>query len=184
MAFLPGRTNAAPMATNLTLLEQGLPPNLEEIELYGPRKVRVGGRSSTTRVRARRKGGDSGPSPLGGVNELFWQGPRGVNLDEGHPVPQGYMSGHRDHVHVGADSPQAALQAGRIAQRMGLTVRENPAFGDAVDPVHSSTSFHYRTVNHNRRKVGLGLDVSGPTNVMARYATRIARRAVRARRRS
>src|SRR4051794_39466950 len=80
MAFLPGRTNAAQMATNLTLLEQGLPPNLEEIELYGPRKVRVGGRSSTTRVRARRKGGDSGPSPLGGVNELFWQGPRGVNL--------------------------------------------------------------------------------------------------------
>ncbi len=36
----------------------------------------------------------------GQLKELFWQGPRGVNRDNGRRVPQGFVSGHATHAHV------------------------------------------------------------------------------------
>lgn len=32
--------------------------------------------------------------------ELFWQGAGGIDIDNGQVVPQGFVSGHTDHVHV------------------------------------------------------------------------------------
>jgi hypothetical protein len=34
------------------------------------------------------------------VKELFWQGQGGVNIKNGKRVPQGFVTGHKDHVHV------------------------------------------------------------------------------------
>jgi len=97
------------------------------------------------------------------IAELFWQGPDGINIKHGKKVPQGFVDGHTNHVHVAA-GPKGIISLGRLAQRMGLTVRENPAF-DPVDPVHAERSYHYSD---------RAIDVSGPPELMAKFAHRVA----------
>jgi hypothetical protein len=105
------------------------------------------------------------PAATGGSKllELFWQGPGGINVKNGAKVPQGFVSGHQDHVHVAA-GPKTVVQLGKLAQRMGLNVGENPHFG-TVHPVHVANSYHYK---------GEAIDVSGPTAKMRAFAHRVA----------
>lgn len=95
--------------------------------------------------------------------ELFWQGDGGINAKNGQVVPQGFVSGHTDHVHVAA-GPKAVVQLGKLAQKMGLHVGENPDFG-GVAPVHVQNSYHYK---------GEAIDVSGDPAKMRVYAHRVA----------
>lgn len=107
-----------------------------------------------------RPNGRVGGGPL---FELFWQGAGGVNAKNGKLVPQGFVSGHTDHVHV-ASGPITTRRLGKLAQDMGLHVGENEAYG-GVDPVHAKNSYHYR----NR-----AIDVSGSADLMRKYAQRVA----------
>jgi hypothetical protein len=119
-----------------------------------------GGRSSS--------GGDGSaaaakPRGHGPLRELFWQGPGGINAKNGAKVPQGFVSGHTDHVHVAA-GPHTVVRLGRLAQEMGLHVGENPHFG-TVHPVHVQGSYHYK---------GEAIDVSGDPALMRKFAHRVA----------
>jgi hypothetical protein len=107
----------------------------------------------------------SGATGHGGSKllELFWQGPGGIDVKNGKKVPQGFVSGHRDHVHVAA-GPKTVIALGELAQRMGLHVAENDHFG-GVNPVHVANSYHYR---------GEAIDVSGTPAQMRAYARRVA----------
>lgn len=86
----------------------------------------------------------------------------------------GPIGGHSNHVHVSDTSPTGMLAAIRLAQNMGLTVRENP-YVDPVDPVHVQRSFHYRTFpgTYNGRKLGEAIDASGSPDLMAEFFRRI-----------
>lgn len=101
-----------------------------------------------------------GKSPL---FELFYQGEGGIDVKNGQVIPQGSVSGHRDHVHVAA-GPKTVVQLGRLAEQMGLHVGENPHFG-GVNPVHVPHSYHYK---------GEAIDVSGNPSQMRKYAHRVA----------
>lgn len=135
----------------------------------------VPGTSTTKAIRGPQTGaqGASGASSSQGatsakrydVLELFWNGPGAVNVKNGKRVPKGFVSGHTEHVHV-ASGPKQAIEIGRLAQRMGLTVRENPAF-DKVDPVHTDGSYHYRNQ---------AIDVSGDPALLAKFARTVAGR--------
>lgn len=104
-----------------------------------------------------------GRSPL---LELFWQGAGGVDVKNGQKVPQGFVSGHQDHVHVAA-GPKTVVQLGKLAQRMGLTVGENSHFtGRRETGGHAPNSYHYRDQ---------AIDVSGPPDLMRAFAQRVAR---------
>lgn len=96
--------------------------------------------------------------------EMFWQGDGGVNVKNGQLVPQGFVSGHTDHVHVAA-GPKTVVQLAKLAQSMGLHVGENPNYG-GVHPVHVKNSLHYK---------GEAIDVSGDPAKMRAYAHRVAR---------
>ena len=67
------------------------------------------------------------------------------------------------HIHVAYTNPQAMLAAIRLAQSLGLAVRENP-YTESVDPVHAKNSYHYRVFPgvYGGRKLGEAIDVSGP----------------------
>lgn len=99
----------------------------------------------------------------GKLLELFWQGPGGINAKDGKKVPQGFVSGHTDHVHVAA-GPHTVVELGKLAEKMGLRVGENPHFG-RVNPVHVQDSYHYK---------GEAIDVSGRPDRMAKYARKVA----------
>lgn len=103
------------------------------------------------------------PHGKGKLLELFWQGAGGINAKNGKKVPQGFVSGHKDHVHVAA-GPKTVIELGHLAQKMGLHVGENPKFG-GVEPVHVSGSYHYKNE---------AIDVSGPPALMREYAHRVA----------
>ena len=107
----------------------------------------------------------------GPLREMFYNGPGGINVDEGKRVDHGYVDGHGEHVHVAGQQRDMKV-LGKLAQRMGLTVRENPAF-DPVDPVHTRGSFHYgrREGRRNYR----ALDVSGDPDKLLKFNQRVAR---------
>lgn len=100
----------------------------------------------------------------GPLFELFWQGAKGIDVKNGQIQPQGFVSGHTDHVHVAAGRT-TIVELGKIARRLGLHVGENPHFG-GVHPVHVEGSYHYRNQ---------AIDVSGDAGAMAAYAHRVAR---------
>lgn len=101
-----------------------------------------------------------GMSPL---KELFWQGRGGIDVKNGVKQPQGFVSGHTDHVHVAA-GPKTVVELGKLAQQLGLHVGENPQFG-GVNPVHVKGSYHYKNE---------AIDVSGDPKTMAHYAALVA----------
>jgi hypothetical protein len=110
-----------------------------------------------TSVRAPDAGGGKGGS---GIKELFYD-PQGAWKGTTR-IPA--IGGHSNHVHVAAGQ-KTVVRLGKVAQRMGLRVAENPAF-DKVDPVHVPNSYHYS----NR-----AIDVSGSPQKMAAF-TRYVRR--------
>jgi hypothetical protein len=122
--------------------------------------------SVTTSTTTSRSGGGGGGVPKSGsqIKELFWQGKGGIDIKNGKRVPQGFVSGHTDHVHVAA-GPKTTVRLGKVAQSMGLHVGENPHFG-GVHPVHVQGSNHYK---------GEAIDVSGNPELMRRFAKRVAR---------
>ena len=125
-------------------------------------------RLPTTTTGGRRptvSGPTSGHGP-GDLKELFWQGQGGIDVKNGAVVPQGFVSGHQDHVHV-ASGPKQVVRIGRQAQKMGLHVGENAAF-DGRNPTggHAPNSYHYR---------GQAIDVSGDPAKMRAFAAWVAR---------
>lgn len=104
-------------------------------------------------------------APKSKLLELFWQGQNGIDAKNGVKVPQGFVSGHTDHVHVAA-GPKTVVALGKLAQQMGLHVGENPKFG-GVNPVHAKNSYHYK---------GEAIDVSGDPKLMAHFAATVAHR--------
>lgn len=109
--------------------------------------------------------GSWGVKPRGQLLEMFYNGPgNAVNVKNGSRVGKGFVDGHGSHVHVGGN-PRTVVEIGRMAQRMGLTVRENKAF-DPVDPVHVEGSLHYSNQ---------AADISGDPRKMAALTRRVAR---------
>ncbi len=69
-----------------------------------------------------------------------------------------------------------AVEAGLLAQKLGLRVSENPYF-DKVDPVHTSKSDHYRTVGtYKGKKYGGAIDVSGNPGAMRKFFATLEKR--------
>lgn len=131
-------------------------------------RVQSGSYTSTTPLktvttRAAKAHSSSTSSGLGPLRELFWQGQGGIDAKNGAKVPQGFVSGHTDHVHV-ASGPKTVVELGKLAQSMGLRVAENPHFG-GVHPVHVKGSYHYK---------GEAIDVSGDPKKMAHFAATVA----------
>lgn len=109
----------------------------------------------------------------GSLAELFYD-PLGA-YDEGKFIDP--IGGHSDHVHVSMRNAQAMINAIGMAQKMGLSARENP-YTDPVDPVHTTGSYHYRNFpgTYGGKNVGMGLDVSGdPARMAAFYKAILAR---------
>lgn len=136
-------------------------------------QVDVQTRTSKTAGQSQAKGeGGGGKSsrkdaggPIGGpLLEMFYNGPGGVNVDNGKRVKRGFVSGHTNHVHVAA-GPKTTRTLAKLAQDMGLTVRELEPY-DKVDPVHTGGSYHYRKQ---------AADISGDPKLMAEYSRRVAR---------
>ena len=102
----------------------------------------------------------------GGLAEAFYD-PLG-SWDSGHFG--GPIGGHSDHVHISETDPQGMLNAIKLAQSLGLHVGENP-YVDTVEPVHVEGSYHYRTFDglYDGKKLGQGIDVSGPAEKMAQF---------------
>lgn len=87
-----------------------------------------------------------------------------------------------EHIHFASTNPQTELQAIKLAEQLGLSVRENPYTGDTVDPVHAKNSYHYRTFPglYNGRKLGEAADASGSEAAMLRLYALLAKRQGRA----
>lgn len=101
-------------------------------------------------------------------HELFYD-PLG-GWDEGTSI--GAIGGHDTHVHVAAE-PDLIVQLGNLAKSLGLSVRENAYFGDAVDPVHTAGSWHDKTgQTKDGKTVGLAFDASGSPSAMESFTRR------------
>lgn len=120
-----------------------------------------------------------GSSQAGQLDELFFDPLGGWDRPKGSKkiVSIGAIGGHGGHAHVGGD-PELMLRLGRSAKRMGLGVRENPAF-DPVDPVHTKGSLHYKSgrvrTKRGKRKVGKAIDVSGDPQMVTAFVRKVAR---------
>lgn len=99
-----------------------------------------------------------GQPSMGGFAELLHEGVGGPTHSTG------------EHIHFAATDPQKELAAIKLAQSLGLSVRENPYTGDTVDPVHAKNSYHYRTFpgKYNGRTLGEAADASGNSAAMAK----------------
>jgi hypothetical protein len=141
----------------------------------GVRTVKTPGSTVTTTTTAGgkttspSKPGRSGKGVLPGLQgkggqlkELFYD-PQG-GWKNGTRIPA--IGGHSDHVHVAGSGPKATIALAKLAQQMGLTVRENSAF-DKVDPVHAKNSNHYRFHGEG------AADISGTPAQMAAYTRRV-----------
>lgn len=103
---------------------------------------------------------------LGGTLEELIHDPMREHYVDGGQRVSGAHGGHGGHVHVALNNPQAMKVAIQRAQRMGLSVRDNP-LTDKVDPVHSKNSFHYRTFPGTN--IGMGADISGDPRTMTAF---------------
>lgn len=140
-----------------------LASGLEDAELP------AGGAVAAPQSTDRQTNGSGGPGRsakaqgLSPLLEMFWQGPGGVNVDNGKLVRQGYVPGHTDHVHVAAGPKTLSRLDGRAAD-FGLRVSS----ADRPGAVTSSgnTSFH---------AVGKARDYAGSAKQMAAFAQYVAR---------
>lgn len=85
-------------------------------------------------------------------------------------------TGHDTHTHAAFRDPNSALRAIALAQKLGLSVRENP-YTDKVDPVHTKKSWHYQQFPglYNGRRLGRAIDVSGDPNALSNYYRQLRR---------
>jgi hypothetical protein len=102
----------------------------------------------------------------GTLRESFYNGPGGVNVDDGKKVAKGYVSGHTDHVHAAADNDEDRIWLEVQAKKRGLTVTSEGG------GKHAAGSFHYQRTKKGRSK---GIDVSGDPAAMAAYSRDVAR---------
>jgi hypothetical protein len=162
-------------ARNIAQMPVQVAPRMPTSRRSGGKQASGSGRGSNERG-SRGRGGRGGRVPMAGkpsaVAELFWQGPGGINIDEGKVVPQGYVDGHTGHVHFATRNAKVMLAAAKKARELGLHVGENEKW-DPVDPVHTSGSFHYR--RFPGRKLGQAIDVSGDPGRMKAFARWVAR---------
>lgn len=129
-----------------------------------------------TKGTAGTPGTSSGGGSVGGIKGsqvkelIFNDGGKGFGIKNGKTVDgasfySGVWAGHADHVHVAA-GPKTVVALGKLAQKMGLHVGENPHFG-GVSPVHVQGSNHYR---------GEAIDVSGGSVAqMRKFAQKVAK---------
>lgn len=117
-------------------------------------------------------GGPAAPSqtpgaPRADIRELFYD-PAGFYFKNGQRI-KGAIGGHSDHVHVATQTAAEMVRAITQAQRMGLSVAENPYVG-VVHRVHVKDSNHYKVLGRvNGREVGGAVDVAGSPQKMAAY---------------
>jgi len=78
----------------------------------------------------------------------------------GSQVFSDVWAGHQNHVHVAA-GPKTVVLLGKLAQRMGLRVSENPHFGGVDPAAHVPDSYHDR---------GEAIDASGTPKQMDAFA--------------
>jgi hypothetical protein len=102
----------------------------------------------------------------GTLRESFYNGPGGINVDDGKKVGKGYVPGHTDHVHAAADNDEDRIWLEVQAKKRGLTVTSEGG------GKHAAGSFHYQRTKRGRSK---GIDVSGDPAAMAAYSRDVAR---------
>jgi hypothetical protein len=121
-------------------------------------------------VRSPSSRGSGSPSSRGRakgtLRESFYNGPGGINVDDGKKVAKGYVSGHTDHVHAAADNDEDRIWLEVQAKKRGLTVTSEGG------GKHAAGSFHYQRTKKGRSK---GIDVSGDPAAMAAYSRDVAR---------
>lgn len=112
--------------------------------------------------------------PSSNLHELIWRGEGHQTVKHGKKVDRDFYEHHEDHVHVAA-GPTQIVHLGKLAQRMGLRVSENPAFGGVDLGKHVAGSYHGRIgKTKGGQDAGEAIDVSGPTPLMREYAHRVA----------
>jgi hypothetical protein len=137
---------------------------LEAVRTVGGGISRGGAVDPATAALGGSTGGAGGtPAKGSAIKELIWAGPGARFIKNGREVDPYAAEGHKAHVHVAA-GPKTADALGRLAQSMGLSVRENETF-DPVDRVHAQGSYHYSD---------RAIDVSGDPRKMAAFARRVA----------
>ena len=136
----------------------------------GTRTIKTPGKTITTTTAGGKAAATGGSTKAGsagipglkgkgsGIKELFYD-PQG-GWDGTTSI--GAIGGHSNHVHVAAGQ-KTVIGLGRLAEKFGLTVRENPHW-DKVDPVHTPGSHHYKKE---------AIDVSGDAAKMAAYTKKV-----------
>ncbi len=160
----------------MRFLASVLPDSVDPAQFQGTKTTSRTVRDPATTVRRPAAGQQAGgSSATGGV--LPGLKGRGGTLKELFYDPQGgwknqqsigAIGNHSNHVHVAGSGPKATRALGKLAEQMGLTVRENE-YWDHVDPVHTTNSNHYRFGGRG------AIDVSGDASKMAAYARRVRR---------
>jgi hypothetical protein len=122
----------------------------------------------------------TGQSP--NIQNLPYTGQNGGFVELLHEGVGGPTHSTGEHIHFASTNPQTELQAIKLAEQLGLSVRENPYTGDTVDPVHATNSYHYRTFPglYNGRRLGEAADASGDRNAMLRLYALLSKRQGRA----
>jgi hypothetical protein len=146
------------------------------LKMAGPLKFSAAQRQAQGGRGGRAQGGGKVPAS-GRIEEFFYDPMGGWDRSGKKLVSIGAIGGHSDHVHVAGD-PRLMLDLGRAAKRMGLAVRENPAFDPVDYDAHTTGSWHYKTGTvrggrGKKRKVGYALDISGDAQTMAAFARRV-----------
>lgn len=123
--------------------------------------------TTTSQTRAS-SGGSSGKAGSKVLELIFNDGGRGFGIKNGQQVAgsqvfSGVWGGHANHVHVAA-GPKTTIALGKLAQKMGLHVGENPAFGGVDIGAHVPGSYH------GKREA---IDVSGDPKLMKQFAKRV-----------
>lgn len=117
-------------------------------------------------------------SDISGIDELVYNpvtgsgGELGYGYNDGKRVKGITWSGHDNHLHLGFTDKKVAMDVIDKADSLGLKTTENPYAkkdpNNVVDPVHTSTSLHYKTFD-GEPKVGKAVDISGDENKISEF---------------
>lgn len=127
----------------------------------GSRTVHVPGSTAT-----RGSAPSSAAHNAAALKELFWQGPGGIDVKNGQVEPQGFVSGHTDHVHVATLSDAARAQVHRLAEHFGLKATSTGS------GAHANGSYHYQRTAGGKSGA---VDYAGDPQAEARFAAAVAR---------
>jgi hypothetical protein len=115
----------------------------------------------------------SHPGVVRGVMEAFYDPIGSWDLQSNPTAPWGgAIGGHSTHVHISDEDPESMIYLINVAQRMGLSVSENPYTDPNMDGDHVGDSYHYRTFEglYNGKKLGMGIDVGSQYGTPAQMA--------------